>query len=475
MSKQGSQSPLVNSTPSSAINSIFHQAHSLSAKDNQEVSSMFTPILSTNFDSEKDKTNKNPKYFSSGQLCDTITFIEEQERYSFSEINLDDTLSTTTKLKTLNYSTKRIKRLKDDEKELKRNPQKFHRKQKDSNPQEWVQCEKCEKWRRLPRHISAKDLPEVWFCTMNTWDPRSASCAVHEDYKTESYKSTIRGDNAILRNSTNRSSSIVPSSPTGTSGKLSYRSLIFGHNGRSNRYSRPISERMSVVESLFSIQRLEDDITLATTTIPNKVMYANSSVFQSKSTIASQNVTFKTDKETPNQESPLFTFLNQSRLWKDLYGGISLTNTTDDLLILYKNKSRTKDRLQNKYLGTNNHIQSMKDIVYSVIKGETLEAHDVLLRCQCEDFYDTNWSELQASSTYDTIRLALEGLIDDGLVEELQTKQDDLFCILTTKYRRIQNKNIYEPLVNFRNEKISQICCMKVLKPWKQTKLHPQK
>ena len=55
------------------------------------------------------------------------------------------------------------------------------KKQKEVKDHEWVQCERCEKWRRLPLHISAKDLPENWFCSMNHWDPRSASCAFKED------------------------------------------------------------------------------------------------------------------------------------------------------------------------------------------------------------------------------------------------------------------------------------------------------
>jgi hypothetical protein len=46
---------------------------------------------------------------------------------------------------------------------------------------EWVMCEKCAKWRRLPPHISANSLPDVWDCTMNTWDRGSATCDAEED------------------------------------------------------------------------------------------------------------------------------------------------------------------------------------------------------------------------------------------------------------------------------------------------------
>jgi hypothetical protein len=46
---------------------------------------------------------------------------------------------------------------------------------------QWVMCERCDKWRRLPPHISADSLPDVWYCTMNTWDQCSATCDVEED------------------------------------------------------------------------------------------------------------------------------------------------------------------------------------------------------------------------------------------------------------------------------------------------------
>ena len=47
--------------------------------------------------------------------------------------------------------------------------------------QEWVQCDMCEKWRRVSPQISAGDLPDVWYCSMNTWDKNLASCTVLED------------------------------------------------------------------------------------------------------------------------------------------------------------------------------------------------------------------------------------------------------------------------------------------------------
>ena len=34
---------------------------------------------------------------------------------------------------------------------------------------QWVQCDKCEKWRKLPGHINPDSLPDVWECKLATW------------------------------------------------------------------------------------------------------------------------------------------------------------------------------------------------------------------------------------------------------------------------------------------------------------------
>ncbi|TYZ59236.1 hypothetical protein PybrP1_001481 [[Pythium] brassicae (nom. inval.)] len=50
---------------------------------------------------------------------------------------------------------------------------------------EWAQCEKCNKWRKLPQHIKSSTLPDKWFCSMNHWDPVRASCSVPEEVDQE--------------------------------------------------------------------------------------------------------------------------------------------------------------------------------------------------------------------------------------------------------------------------------------------------
>ena len=50
-----------------------------------------------------------------------------------------------------------------------------------ASKQEWVQCDECEKWRKVPPGISVDDFPDVWYCNMNTWDKNLASCTAAED------------------------------------------------------------------------------------------------------------------------------------------------------------------------------------------------------------------------------------------------------------------------------------------------------
>lgn len=54
----------------------------------------------------------------------------------------------------------------------------------------WVQCDKCAKWRSIAPNSSQNDLPDKWFCYMNTWNPDYSSCDVPEESSTETQKVT---------------------------------------------------------------------------------------------------------------------------------------------------------------------------------------------------------------------------------------------------------------------------------------------
>jgi len=48
-------------------------------------------------------------------------------------------------------------------------------------PTQWVQCDRCKKWRSAPHTQDMSSLPEQWFCSMNSWDPTHNSCSIAEE------------------------------------------------------------------------------------------------------------------------------------------------------------------------------------------------------------------------------------------------------------------------------------------------------
>eukprot|EP00547_Thalassionema_nitzschioides_P000018 CAMPEP_0194207136 /NCGR_PEP_ID=MMETSP0156-20130528/5976_1 /TAXON_ID=33649 /ORGANISM="Thalassionema nitzschioides, Strain L26-B" /LENGTH=1361 /DNA_ID=CAMNT_0038933839 /DNA_START=99 /DNA_END=4184 /DNA_ORIENTATION=- len=45
---------------------------------------------------------------------------------------------------------------------------------------QWVQCDKCSKWRVLPSAVDVEKLPNQWYCEMNKYDPTHNSCDAPE-------------------------------------------------------------------------------------------------------------------------------------------------------------------------------------------------------------------------------------------------------------------------------------------------------
>lgn len=95
---------------------------------------------------------------------------------------------------------------------------------------EWAQCEKCNKWRKLPQHIKSSTLPDKWYCTMNHWDPSRASCAMPEEVDQEPLSASP------LPSSQNWYP--MPGHVTGASNvrskrsKLSYSELLYASTGQ---------------------------------------------------------------------------------------------------------------------------------------------------------------------------------------------------------------------------------------------------
>jgi hypothetical protein len=54
--------------------------------------------------------------------------------------------------------------------------------EKDESPNmNWVQCDKCSKWRSVPLSIDIASLPEEWYCELNTWNSSHNSCDAAEE------------------------------------------------------------------------------------------------------------------------------------------------------------------------------------------------------------------------------------------------------------------------------------------------------
>ncbi|KAF0722924.1 hypothetical protein Ae201684_018001 [Aphanomyces euteiches] len=46
----------------------------------------------------------------------------------------------------------------------------------------WVQCDRCKKWRTVPEDVDLDKISQTaWYCTMNSWDSKYASCDVAEE------------------------------------------------------------------------------------------------------------------------------------------------------------------------------------------------------------------------------------------------------------------------------------------------------
>jgi len=93
---------------------------------------------------------------------------------------------------------------------------------------EWVQCETCLTWRKLPFTIKASSLPDKWYCTMNYWDKTRASCSAPQEIVQEV---SVRGAKSVTSAEFDAHHSVYHTAEMKgkSSNKLSYRSLIPAH------------------------------------------------------------------------------------------------------------------------------------------------------------------------------------------------------------------------------------------------------
>ncbi|KAE8677620.1 Tetratricopeptide repeat-like superfamily protein [Hibiscus syriacus] len=79
----------------------------------------------------------------------------------------------------------------------------------------WVQCDRCQKWRLLPFDTRPEQLPEKWLCRMLNWLPGMNQCGISEDETTKAlnalYQAPVAGNQNNPQNHVNGSMSFVTS------------------------------------------------------------------------------------------------------------------------------------------------------------------------------------------------------------------------------------------------------------------------
>eukprot|EP01041_Mallomonas_annulata_P003254 gene3254-6439_t len=80
---------------------------------------------------------------------------------------------------------------------------------------DWVQCNRCEKWRKVPISIDVSSLPDIWLCRLNFWDPAFARCSAREEVEDKNEESASnRGDmDEYDLSNTGQMSSGAPATP----------------------------------------------------------------------------------------------------------------------------------------------------------------------------------------------------------------------------------------------------------------------
>ena len=291
------------------------------------------------------------------------------------------------------------------------NPEQTH---DEADNVEWVQCEKCDKWRKLPPHISADELPEVWYCSMNTWNPASASCSAPED-KAEAGLTDIFSNGAA---------------------KLSYRNLIFG-NGR--KFNRPISERTRAAESLFAA--VSDDADA-----PPTVTYASSSAFISRS---------KLNQPEETDGLSVLELMSRSQLWKELHAIAAATNGG---LCAF-------DRLSNE---TKEYI---RDLILHSLGSRTMSGEEVANDIQHRNWQNVplGWAAAKPHCTVNIIVMTMCELVKEGVLEcmkEFDGRTKDSFFLTYRRAKSYSQATLQKPIPCQDGGEVGPRC-MKFAKPWK--------
>ena len=301
---------------------------------------------------------------------------------------------------------------------------------KDDDNVEWVQCEKCEKWRKLPPYMAADELPDTWFCTMNTWNPDSASCEAPED-KADAHHQEVGAFGNFAQ---------------GHAGKYSYRSMIFG-NGR--KQNRPMSEKARAAESLF-MRPIDDE-----ENAHPSCMYSKSSMFLPRTS------NFNRPPSVDNKGVSILDALSDSELWTELRGvGQPMHIYSDGLGNSYP-RVTTFETLPESMKET------MREVVLQALGLGVLSGDEIIQEAHYFPWESlpNGLSQIRAYINPDVIINTLLGLVRDGVVEMTCFKDPSVpVSEWVPRYRRvIRTRRQVEA-----EETLKESKCMKISKPWKR-------
>jgi len=305
----------------------------------------------------------------------------------------------------------------------------------DEDNVEWVQCDKCEKWRKLPPDISADELPDIWNCSMNTWNPRSASCQAAED-KTDAAHQEVGASEWQLRQA--------------HAGKYSYRQMIFGTGAR--KHSRPMSERSRAAESLFIQPSTDEEHPHPTT------QYTKSSAFLPRVS------NFQKTNASEDNTIGIFDVLQHSNLWEELRtmdpNPSKVLSSSAVNINIPGQKFKTYECLSNEIK------HAMQDVVLQTLEFGCLTGEEIIGKAQWFPYVTSikGVAGIRGYCNEDIIIHTLLELVRDGLVEMATVR--DIFRPISQwvpRYRRVGTRRAYEAV-----EAIKASRCMKIAKPWKQ-------
>ena len=300
----------------------------------------------------------------------------------------------------------------------------------DDDNVKWVQCEKCDKWRKLPAHIEPDELPDTWYCSMNTWNS-NLSCDTPEDKADSSHLEVGSGAGQM---------------PPGNPGKNSYRSLIFG-NGR--KVNRPLSERSRAAESLF-MRPIDDEENPHPT-----VMYSKSSVFLPRTS------NFTKSNAVEEKRVSIFDVLSNSDLWTELSSmGAQPSN-------VLSSSGSNVGRGVAQFVTYENLPEEMRISIREAVLhalGSSARTSEDLISFMKSHSWDSEMASLIPYFNTDTVINALLALVRDGIVEMACFRDPNVpMAEWIPKYRRVRSKRALAS-----EEAMKASKCMKIRKPWKQ-------